>query len=654
MNKGKKKGFFLNGRRQTALRVTLIYGLFGALWILLSDRILIAFVQDRAVFTHLKIYNGWLYVLITAFMVYWITRRNISALEASEESFRKTKRVLTALGECNHALIRARDETALMEDICRIVVDLGGFRLAWVGFSEDNREKSVRPVAHWGYEEGYLEALNLTWADTARGRGPTGSAIRNGTPSVFQDIHTNPDYESWREEALKRGYASAVALPLEKENKPFGALSICAAEPDAFDRNELMLLEELADDLAFGIITLRMKTERKQLRKALLQARKLEAIGTLAGGIAHDFNNILGAIITCSEIALDELPDEYPVHEDLDHILKAGLRGKELVKQILSFSRIGEQKQQKVQLHTLVKECLNMLRASMPSTIDIRRQISVDSGSVLADPTQIHQVIMNLCTNAAQAIGEQAGELEVNLAAVTLNNETAAESLNLSGGAYLKLSVKDSGHGMTPGVQEQIFDPFFTTRRKSGGTGLGLSVVYGIIKQNGGAISVDSTPGSGTAFHVFLPQIDPVDAIAGAPPNRAVKGECERILLVDDDPELRYAAVKMLKVLGYTVQTATTGIEALEVFHRDPGRFDLIITDQTMPQMKGSELAKRILSIRPGTPIILCSGYQTDPQYHTTEALAGDLGIRSFIQKPFTRVEIAGAIRFALGYNIEK
>jgi signal transduction histidine kinase/CheY-like chemotaxis protein len=570
------------------------------------------------------------------------------------EKLRKTNRILRTLSECSHTLIRAKDELELMKDICRIVVDFGGYRLAWVGFAEDNPEKIVQPVAHWGYEEGYLEALNVTWADDQRGRGPTGSAIRNGAPKVFQHILTNPDCVFWREELLKGGYASAVAVPLKEEGKPFGALSICAAEPDAFDKEELRLLEELADDLAFGVITLRMRTEREQLKKALHQAQKMEAIGTLAGGIAHDFNNILGAIITCTEIALEEIPDDDAVHEDLAHILKAGLRGKDLVKQILSFSRTDELERQPVQLHSLVTECLKLLRASLPSTIDIRRHLPVDTGFVLADPTQIHQVIMNLCTNAAQAIGEYAGVLEVNIEPVTLDTETTAKFMNLPGGSYLKLTVKDSGHGMAPDVQDRIFDPFFTTRKKSGGTGLGLSMVYGIIKRNRGAITVDSTPGSGTDFHVFLPRIDPVDAVAGAPPIGAVKGGSARILLVDDDPELRYAAAKMIKALGYAVQTATTGVEALAVFRRDPRRFDLIITDQAMPQMKGTELATQILKIRPGTPIIICSGYQTDPQTLQTAALAGDLGIRFFIQKPFTRTEIAGAVRAALENRTEK
>lgn len=562
--------------------------------------------------------------------------------------------MLRTLSECSHTLIRAKDELELIKDICRIVVDFGGYRLAWVGFAEDNKEKIVRPVAHWGYEEGYLQALNVTWADDQRGRGPTGSAIRNGAPSVFKNILTNPACVFWREELLERGYASAVSLPLKEEGKPFGALSICAAEPDAFDKDELRLLEELADDLAFGIITLRMRTEREQLRKALHQAHKMEAIGTLAGGIAHDFNNILGAVITCSEIALGELPDDHPVHEDLDHILKAGWRGKALVKQILSFSRTGELERQPVKLHNLVKECLNLLRTSLTSTIDIRWRLPVDTGSVLADPTQIHQVIMNLCTNAAQAIGEHAGVLEINIEPVTLNTETTIKSMNLPDGSYLKLTVKDSGHGMAPDVQDRIFDPFFTTRKENGGTGMGLSVVYSIIKRNGGAITVDSAPGSGTAFHVFLPRIDPVDAVAGAPPSEKVSGGTERILLVDDDPELRYAAAKMLKALGYAVQTAMTAIEALAVFRRDPKRFDLIITDQTMPQMKGTKLAAQILKIRPGMPIILCSGYQTDPKSQQTAALAGDLSIRFFIQKPFTRAGIAGTIRAALENEAEK
>lgn len=563
------------------------------------------------------------------------------------ESLQKTNRVLETLSECSRSLIRARDELELMQEICRIVVDFGGYRMAWVGFAEDDREKSVRPAAHWGYEKSYLEALDLTWADTERGRGPTGRAIRDGAPSVIQNILTNPDYEFWRKEARKRGYAAAVALPLKEDSRPFGALSICAAQADAFDENELRLLGKLADDLALGIATLRMRAERRQLREAVLQARKMEAIGRLAGGIAHDFNNILGAIISCSELALDELPDAHPVHEDLDHILNAGLRGKALVRQILSFSRIGEKDEQAFQLHTLVNECLELLRASLHPSIAIRQRLPADAGSVLADPTQIHQVIMNLCTNAAQAMGEHGGVLDVGLEPVTFPAETTAGSINLPGGSYLKLTVRDSGHGMGTDIQERIFDPFFTTRKKDGGTGLGLSVVHGIIKHNKGAISVDSTPGSGTAFHVFLPRIDPVNAIAGTPHRGDVKGGAERILIVDDDPELRYAAVKMLTALGYGVQTASTGIEALEIFGRAPGRFDLIITDQAMLPVKGTEL-ERIYQIRPETPVVICTDCQTDPRGRQGEALAKDPGIRLFIQKPFTRTEIAGAIRTAL------
>jgi two-component system cell cycle sensor histidine kinase/response regulator CckA len=241
----------------------------------------------------------------------------------------------------------------------------------------------------------------------------------------------------------------------------------------------------------------------------------------------------------------------------------------------------------------------------------------------------------------------------VNLEPVVLNTETKAESLNLPGGSYLKLTVKDNGQGMTPDVQERIFEPFFTTRKNKGGSGLGLPVVYALVTHNRGAITVDSTPGIGTAFHVFFPRVNQEETIAGPPPGVEVKGGAERILLVDDDPDLRYAMAKMLKTLGYTVQTAATGIEALEIFNRDPGRFDLLITDQTMPGMKGSELATHILSIRPEIPIILCSGYQIDSNAHESQTWIEDAGIRFFIRKPITCVEIAGAIRAALENDVK-
>ncbi|MCP4693982.1 MAG: response regulator, partial [Desulfobacterales bacterium] len=383
-------------------------------------------------------------------------------------------------------------------------------------------------------------------------------------------------------------------------------------------------------------------TDRKQLEGQLRQAQKMESIGTLAGGIAHDFNNILTSILGYSELALFDLPGGHPALEKVKEILRAGERARELVKQILTFSRQGERSRRPVFMHLIVKEVYKMLRSSLPSTIDIRLDVT-PSGKVLADPTSIHQVAMNLCTNAFQAMRESGGVLGVRLAPVTIAAGEAEKHAGLSPGPHVLLTVSDTGPGMDRTTLERIFDPYFTTKKKNEGTGLGLSVVHGIIKSLDGAINVVSAPGEGAVFDVYLPRtdVDEEDEIAFS---RDVPGGRERILIVDDEKDVIRVEGEMLERLGYKTTACNSGVAALQTFRDDPFAFDLVITDFTMPTMTGDKLTVELLKIRPDIPVILCTGFSQA----VNEKAALSIGVRKFIMKPITIEKIAIAIREAL------
>jgi PAS domain S-box-containing protein len=387
-------------------------------------------------------------------------------------------------------------------------------------------------------------------------------------------------------------------------------------------------------------------THEAELETQLRQVQKMEAIGTLAGGIAHDFNNILAAIMGYAEMALYDVLEGTPGRRNLEQVLKAGYRGKDLVKQIITFSRRSEQERRPMCVSPIAKEALKLLRASLPTTIEIRQNIEAQSSMVLADPTQIHQVLMNLCSNAAYAMREKGGVLEIRLADVDISSDGAAPHLELDPGPYLKLIVSDTGHGIDRAIMERIFDPFFTTKKPGEGTGMGLAVVHGIVKSYGGAIVVDSDSGKGSTFEVFLPRVEG-DFLPEADADVPIPTGSERILFVDDEEDLVDMVQQMLKRLGYNVVAKTNSAEALEVFKAQSDQFSLVITDQTMPHMTGADLAKELLRFRPDIPIILCTGFS---EVINAEK-AKTLGIREFLMKPFAPREIAEIIRHVLDGN---
>jgi PAS domain S-box-containing protein len=754
--------------RVTPLSIVTFYACIGGIWLVFSSAKIIASLFQKHPAIQLLEVNNIVFILVSSWLLYFLIRKSETNIKHRELALSRLNRALKAYSECHQTLIRADNEMQLMQNICRTIVEAGGYRVAWVGMAGKDEEKTIRPVAQWGDNEGYLKNLNVSWSNTDRGRGPTGTAIKTGKPVVIQYIEYDPKWEIWRENALRHGFNSSISLPLTICGKPFGALVIFSGETYAFDDDEVKLLSGLADDLAYGITSLRVAIDNEKIQKEyrllasvieqakecillidsngviqyvnpsvttingrsplemighdintmvcqeperqlyeailkasfqeehladlfqykhdngvmleldvitwsvtdsvgniishvalirdvsyemqlesqLRRAQRMEAIGTLAGGIAHDFNNTLASVITCTEMALEESPEGSTLRELLDVVLKSGLRGKNLVKQILTFSRQGEQKRQEVPVDLVVSECLKLLRATLMPTIEIRLHIDKKIGLVFADPTQIQQIVMNLCTNAAHAMRGQAhGEMDIWLDNV---DNDITNFVSLSPGPYLCLTVRDNGHGMDEKTIERIFDPFFSTKGQSEGTGLGLSVIHGIVNNHGGAITVDSKPGQGSQFKVYLPRLDTSTNVTTDSQSTTVLSGTECILLVDDEEDLVFGTERMLNQLGYKVISRTDPLVALQLFCTAPEQFDLIITDQAMPLMNGTELARELTRIRPDIPVILCTGYDTISSGDTDDIGETAEFISELALKPLIRGEIASMIRRVL------
>jgi signal transduction histidine kinase/ActR/RegA family two-component response regulator len=403
-------------------------------------------------------------------------------------------------------------------------------------------------------------------------------------------------------------------------------------------RNQNETLEKMVEE--------RTQTLAKYERQ-LQQVLKIQAIGTLAGGIAHDFNNILFPIVGYTELTMDEVPEGSVAHNNLAEILKAANRARDLVQQILTFSRQSGQERKPTKVQYIIEEALKLLRASIPASIEIIHEIDEDCRPVMGDATQIHQVIMNLCTNAYQAMQDKGGRLTVSLKEVDISYEETVEKIGMQPGKHLRLAVTDEGCGMDASVLDRIFEPYYTTKEQGKGTGLGLSVIHGIVKNHRGDINVSSALGKGSTFQVYLPVIEEdIVATEFEPTNGTAKGN-ERILLIDDEEQIVSMEQQMLENLGYQVTARTNSEEALREFSQQPQNYDLVITDMTMPHMTGDQLAKKLLDIKPDIPVILCTGFNED----ITEEKALAMGIQKFVMKPVIKNDLASTIRTVLDQN---
>jgi PAS domain S-box-containing protein len=386
--------------------------------------------------------------------------------------------------------------------------------------------------------------------------------------------------------------------------------------------------------------------DKKQLERQLQHAQRMESIGTLAGGIAHDFNNILTSVIGFTELAHKQVGKGEPLEDYLNEVLIAGNRARELIKQILTFSRRDDKERNPVQIKPIVKEAIRLLRASLPSSIEIRSDTRSES-LALADPTQIHQVLMNLCSNAADAMEESGGILMIELDDQVFDEKHASRYPDMAAGDYIKLIVRDTGDGIPEDILARIFDPFFTTKSKEKGTGMGLSVVHGIVKNHRGIIIVESEQKVGTTFKIFLPIVrsDKRDEDIILPDS--IPRGTERILFVDDEKSLVKIGKQGLESLGYNVEGFTDSIQALKRFNKNPEDFDLVVTDMTMPNLRGDELAKKMIAVRNDIPVILCTGYSKMIDNERASAM----GISSLVIKPVLMRELAVVIRNILDNN---
>jgi PAS domain S-box-containing protein len=474
--------------------------------------------------------------------------------------------------------------------------------------------------------------------------GLWGEAVRQRKPIIINNFQSD--------DSLKKGYPEGhvqlfkfMTIPTFKGEEIVSVIGVANKEID-YGQTDILQLSLIMDSVWKVIESKKAEEERKKMDVQLQQAQKMEAIGILAGGIAHDFNNILGAIIGYAEMIRDDFPVGSVGVHDINQVLKAGNRAKDLVKQILAFSRQIDANKIPMQLATIVNEAVKLLRASLPSTISITQDIDPAAGVILADPGQIHQIVMNFCTNAFHAMEIQGGNLTISLRKKVLTKEDLHNSPHMQPGNFIQLSFRDTGTGIAPEIRNKIFDPYFTTKERGKGTGMGLAIAHGIVQSYGGSIVCESWPQEGTLFNIILPTVED-EALQVIESTEVVPLGNERILLVDDEEILIEMGQNMLERLGYKVTARINSIEALTTFQNQPDDFDLIITDQTMLGLTGVDLARRILRIRPGIPIILCTGYSSI----ISEEKARSMGIKGFIMKPMAKKDIAELIRLTLDGN---
>ncbi|MCU0595206.1 MAG: GAF domain-containing protein, partial [Desulfobacterota bacterium] len=608
--------------------------------------------------TLLNLFANQAAIAIENARLYEEARQELEDRKRAEETLRMRTHQLEVVRGVVEEITRELNLDRLLDLILRRAVEITGAEAGAITLWDEGK-RMLAPRVSFG------ELFNptiMTPFPIGEGAGGRVAASRKG-------LIVN-DYRSWpgaRPVAIQTTAVRAVlAEPMLYRDKLVGVINVANTDlKGGFEEHHLSTLRLFANQAAIAIENASLydeaqtdaielhtrlrqiaeaEKEKEDLTRQLYQAQKLEAIGTLAGGIAHDFNNILAPIIMGAELALMTIPVENQAHPMMQKVLTAGMRAKDLVQQILAFSRQSDLERRPMRLGPLLKETIKLARASLPATIEIRQNVNPQKDLVLANPTQVHQVMMNLFANAGHAMRVNGGVLEV-----TLENEIVEEGRALGvpdirAGHFAKLTVSDSGHGMDPSTLERIFNPFFTTKERGEGTGLGLSIVHGIIKSYDGAITAKSQPGQGTSFTIWIPLVE-AEAKDQAPEPVPLPLGHERILFVDDEPFIVEISRQILERLGYRVETRTDPLDALEIFKRDPGLYDLVITDMTMPKMTGDRLALEILRIRPEIPILLCTGFSE----RMTEAAAMEMGIIGFIMKPIAVAEIARKVRQALG-----
>ncbi len=700
---------------------------------------------------------------------YIALRTDITQQKKIEQNLLRFNRRLLASANIEKAILDASDEKELLSAACKVLVQDGGYSHAWVGYVLHDVEKTIKPVAQFGYSDDYFESAKISWGDNEQGRGPVGVAVRCGSEMVIRDIAADDEFAPWFEYVASLGTKGIVYLPLRDGQDVFGVISVHTQDNNVFDADEVALLKRLANDVAYGIISIRARydrdraeaalekseenlrraqkiaqlgsweydlvsgkynwsdemytllgyqpgdvepscdeilkmvclaerdqvaadlsqsienvvsrnmefcitkpdgelrhimsqlvvyagddgkanrvagtmldatdqkqseNERESLQNQLQHAQKLDSIGQLTGGVAHDFNNILSSIMGYTSLAIEECPENNPEFlEYLAEVSKAGIRAKELIAQLMAFSRRETKEAETLSLADIVQETLNMLKPTIPVAVELNLDIESDLPLVRANAVQIHQVITNLVINAADSI-QDFGMIDVRVQTRRMDDSLCTSCQQSFSGDFIELSVTDTGVGISEQDLIRMFEPFFTTKELGKGTGMGLAMVHGLLHSHDGHIQVESTPGQGSRFSLYFPYEHSASEterpVIEIPTTKTDSDMSGTILVVDDEVQISKMICSLLTRRGYQCVEANAPERALQLFESEPNRFDLVITDQMMPKMMGMEMAALMLAKRPQLPIVLCTGYSGKINNDDVEKA----GLKGFIDKP--------------------
>ncbi len=549
---------------------------------------------------------------------------DIARRRRAEKKNKRLSQILKTMSAGNQAMVRAADEDELYREMCRVIVEVGGYRMAWLGLAENDEERTIRPAAFAGHEAGYLSKMKMSWADNPWGRGPAGATIRMGIPQFNNDMAANPVMAPWREAALERGYLSSIAAALKDKDGVFGVLSIYADEANAFGSEEQSLLGELAENVSFGIVTLRARGAHDRMERALLHTQKMEAIGQMAGGIAHDVNNVL-QIVEAAARLMERRPDDAQFREtSIKSILDAGSRASSLTRQLLAFSRRSMLEVRTVVPALEAPKWRDLMRRSVREDVRVDAEIPAGIWPILCDPNSLEVALINLAVNARDAM-PGGGTLTL-----------SARNVSAPAEDFVEIDVADTGCGIGADVLPRVFEPFFTTKAVGQGTGLGLSQVYGFATQSGGSVEIASAPGRGTKITLRLPRSHQEEP-ATSPEAAGGAALCLHLLIVDDNLEVALAVKNLAMTLGCSATVADSPAKALSDLRT--GEFDVLLTDLSMPGLSGLELAKAARATDRSLGIILMSGYPHSFEVH-------DAGYE-LLRKPFSPASLEAALRHA-------
>jgi PAS domain S-box-containing protein len=690
----------------TASKIALIYALVSVVWILFSDQLLAATVTSVETMTAIQMAKGWAFVLATSVLIFFLMRQEMrrffeadEAQRASEFNFkllvensrdfilfirREDGRILEANTAASAAYGYSRDELLKLrvQDLREpntiglvpdqmAKADAEGILFETIHQRKDGTTFPVEVSSKGATVNGMRTLISVGRDITERKRSEAelrrlATAIEQAAEMVIitdkraEIVYANPAFEkiTGYSQMEVLGKNPQILKSGEHDHEFYQDMWALLSAGETWrgrfvnkKKNGSLFTEEAtispvldpSGNIINYVAVKRDITKEQELEQQYLEAQKMEAIGSLAGGIAHDFNNILAIILANAQILEFSGAIGSESKETLNQIIIASKRARELVRQILAISRRGKQEKIIMNLKPIVKETIGLLRASLPATIRLEPHIAADTGMLFADPTQMQQVLMNLCTNAAHAMEKEGGVLKVTLSNTSIGDNDTPLEPGSPPGEYVKLTVSDTGHGMQPWILKRIFEPYFTTKETGKGTGLGLSVAHGIVKSHGGAVKVSSVVRKGSVFEIYLPRVKGEASETDKFDMPLLTGT-GRILFVDDEPALTLMGQKILGRLGYRVHTTNSSVEALEIFRSKPNEFDLVITDLTMPGLTGINLAKALLTIRPELPIVLCTGFSD----RVNEEMLKSMGIRGLMLKPLTIHELAHSVRMAI------